>query len=202
MSRRRKKMRSGHYCWCCGRHRANERFSGRVTKIGNSSIRPRTSAGSTGSDQAIDFEVRITLDAPPPGVRPDLSATADVITDTRRDVVAIPISALTLVDADDIEPIPNENLPEGASNLTSTGDVEGVYVVDGEEVRFRPVSIGISGERHFEVLTGLDVDEVVVSGTFQAIRELTDGARINITAADTARAEGSEVADRNGDDAS
>ena len=172
----------------------NRRFSGRVTKIGNSSIRPRTPQTSTGADQAIDFEVRIVLDDPPEGVRPDLSATADVITDTRGDVLAIPIAALTLVDADEVERLPNESVPPEADPFAGGGDIEGVWVVEADTVSFRPVIVGITGESYFEVMGGLEAGEIVVSGTFQAIRELTEGARINITAADTTAAGGASVA--------
>ena len=66
-----------------------DRFSGTVTEIGNSSIVPLNPSASTGGNRAIDFEVRITLDAPPMGIRPDLSATADVITDTRLSLIHI-----------------------------------------------------------------------------------------------------------------
>jgi HlyD family secretion protein len=158
----------------------NQKFSGRVTKIGNSSIIPRSNLTSTGSDQAIDFEVRITLDDPPAAVRPDLSATADVVTATRENVLAIPIAALTLMDADEIEEVPSENVPPEDA-LDTSRDVEGVFVVDGDRARFRPVEVGIAGESYFEVLSGLEEDLVVVSGSFQAIRELEDGSRIDVT---------------------
>ena len=161
----------------------NRRFSGRVTKIGNSSIRPRTAA--TASNQAIDFEVRITLDAPPAGVRPDLSASADVVTDVRDGVITIPIAALTLMDAEDFERLPSESLPESDAPFEPEGDVEGVFVVDGDLVRFRPLRVGISGEDHFEVLGGLEPGEIVVSGSFQAIRDLEDGSRIEVVGRDT-----------------
>jgi len=47
-------------------------------------------------------------------------------------------------------------------------------------VRFRPVEVGITGENYFEILSGLEAGTEVVSGTFQAIRELRDGSRIEI----------------------
>jgi HlyD family secretion protein len=157
----------------------DRRFSGVVTEIGNSSIVPiNPSAGST-SNQAIDFEVRIKLDDPPPSIRPDLSATADVIIDTRSQVTAVPITGLTLMDARDIESIPNENLPSDDSALRGR-DVEGVFVVEGDVVRFVPVEIGIAGDNYFEVLSGVEPGTEIVSGTFQAIRLLEDGSRIEI----------------------
>jgi HlyD family secretion protein len=162
----------------------NQRFSGVVTKIGNSSIVPRQPSVA-GSNQAIDFEVRITLDDPPTAVRPDLSATADIITDTRSGVLAIPITALTLMDADDFERVPNENVAESEQPFDQEGDVEGVFIADDGVAHFRPVRIGIAGENYFEVLSGLEEGQTVVSGSFQAIRDLEDGGRIRVTAADT-----------------
>jgi HlyD family secretion protein len=157
----------------------DRRFSGIVTEIGNSSIVPiNPSAGGTGN-QAIDFEVRIKLDTPPDGIRPDLSATADVITDTRAQVTAVPITSLKLMDASEIEDVPNENLPAEGEGLRRR-DVEGVFVVEGDIVRFRPVEIGIAGDNYFEVLSGIEAGAEVVSGSFQAIRQLVDGSRIEI----------------------
>lgn len=167
----------------------NRRFSGRVTKIGNSSIRPRESraaTGASGSEQAIDFEVRITLDDPPEGVRPDLSATADVITAVRSATLAIPITALTLVETETLEEMPSEVVPEG-TRPRPRRELEGVYVVDEGVATFRPVRIGIAGESYFEVLEGLEEGDRVVSGTYQAIRDLEDGSPVEITAADTVR---------------
>ena len=170
----------------------NQRFVGTVTEIGNSSIVPRNPS-QTGSAQAIDFEVKIELRAPPEGIRPDLSATADIITDTRDNVPSIPITALTLMDADDYEEIPNENLPARPQS-ENLRDIEGVFVVEGDQVRFRPVEIGIAGDSYFEVISGIEAGATIVSGSFQAIRELDDGNRVRIDRA----ASGSDGSGENG----
>ncbi len=175
----------------------DRRFAGVVTKIGNSSIVPLNPAAASTSNQAIDFEVRIQLRDPPPGIRPDLSATADVVTDTRSDVLAVPITSLTLMDADEIEPIPNENLPEGAPD-GSRRDIEGVFAVEGDAVRFVPLEVGIAGENYFEVVSGIEEGAEVVSGSFQAIRELQDGSRVKVLGGSgekaTADADGTKAA--------
>ena len=168
----------------------NREFVGRVTKIGNSSIRPRSQQISS-SDQAIDFEVRVTLDDPGVELRPDLSASADVITDVRPDALAIPIISLTLMDPAEFERLPNElegDPPAGAPD--SEEPIEGVFVVDGDIARFRPVEIGVAGDNYFEVLDGLDEGDTVVSGTYQVIRELSDGDPINAATTDTTQATG------------
>ena len=169
-------------------------FLGRVTKIGNSSIRPRNQLQS-GSEQAIDFEVRITLEDPGVDLRTDLSATADVVTAVRPDVLAIPIISLALLEPSQFERIPQEGEEvqqedgsdedsDAASGARRGSDdnepIEGVYVLDGDRVRFRPVEVGIAGDNYFEVISGLEEGETVVSGSYQAIRDLEDGAIVKI----------------------
>jgi HlyD family secretion protein len=169
----------------------NREFVGRVTKIGNSSIRPRNQQVSS-SDQAIDFEVRVTLEDSGVELRPDLSASADIITDVRPDALAIPIIALTLMDPGEFERFPNELEGEDAKAETTDGDepFEGVFVIDGDLARFRPVEIGVAGDNYFEVLEGLDEGETVVSGTYQVIRELSDGDLVDPTSSDSTKATG------------
>src|SRR5205814_7674240 len=58
-------------------------------------------------------------------------------------------------------------------------DVEGVFVVGKDnKVTFRPVKVGIAGEKHFEVISGIKAGDKIVAGTYQAIRELKDGALV------------------------
>jgi HlyD family secretion protein len=154
-------------------------FVGRVSKISNSSV--KGVAVQQTADQAVDYEVTIQLVNAPIETRPDFSATAKVITDTRKDVLSIPIIALTVRE--------NEELAKGdtavglgrpkPSKDVGKKDVEGVFVVGTDnKVTFRPVKVGIAGEKHFEVLSGLKTDENIVAGTYQAIRELKDGALV------------------------
>ena len=74
-------------------------FAGRVTKISQSAILSASAAAaqssSSGSQQPVAYDVEVTLDHPPSDIRPDLSATAKVITATRDSALSIPIIALT-----------------------------------------------------------------------------------------------------------
>jgi HlyD family secretion protein len=152
-------------------------FIGRVTKISNSSVK----AANAAADQAVDYEVTIQLLNAPADTRPDFSATAKVITDKRANVLSVPIIALTVRE--------NEALTKGdtAVGLGKTKpakeigkkDVEGVFVVAADnKVTFRPVKVGIAGEKHFEIVSGLKEGDKIVAGTYQAIRELKDGALV------------------------
>jgi len=158
-------------------------FNGRVTKISNSSVKAGVS-GQQAADQAVDYEVTIQLLNVPPETRPDFSATAKVITDSRAHVISIPIIALTVRENEDVAKGDTAVGLGKARPAKEVGkkDVEGVFVVGADsKVTFRPVKVGIAGEKHFEVLTGLKEGDRIVAGTYQAIRELKDGALVRET---------------------
>lgn len=166
---------------------SDRRFSGRVNEIGNSAIIPPAS----GQTQAVDFEVVITLVDPPDDIRPDLSATADIIIETREEALSVPIISVT-VRQDEREEEEGEDeddetrrRPEGpvARSLQEEA-VEGVFVVSDGRVTFREVEIGITGQEYFEVLSGLSVGDTVVAGPYQRIRELADGDQVRAAESD------------------
>ncbi|MBL8983067.1 MAG: efflux RND transporter periplasmic adaptor subunit [Gemmatimonadetes bacterium] len=149
-------------------------FLGKVVEISNSSVRAATAAST---DQAIDYEVTIQLLNPPADTRPDFSTTAKIVTDQRGKALSIPIIALTVRENEDITP-GDTSLPVGRQPQKEVGkkDVEGVFVVGTDNtVTFRPVKVGIAGDRFFEVISGLKQGDRIVGGTYQAIRELKDG---------------------------
>jgi HlyD family secretion protein len=161
-------------------------FTGRVTKISNSAVLTATQTAGGSQDRAVDFEVEVTLDNPPSDVRPDLSCTARIVTATRKDVLSVPIIALTVRDN---EPVPNEEaakqgqVSSAPSRDTSAGaakkkDTEGVFVVQDGVAHFRPVKVGITGDEFFEITDGLKKGETIVAGTYQAIRDLKDGDKV------------------------
>jgi HlyD family secretion protein len=156
-------------------------FLGRVVKISNSSIKA-AAATAQGGDQAIDYEVTIQLVNSPPDTRPDFSATAKVVTDSRPSALSIPIIALTVRENEELADRDSApTLSRGTSPTKQVGkrDVEGVFIVGADnKVTFRPVKVGIAGERYFEVVSGLKPGERIVAGTYQAIRELKDGALV------------------------
>ena len=154
-------------------------FAGRVTKISDSSVLPAgSSSAPTGQNTtAVDYDVEVTLTKPPANVRPDLSATARIITDTRKQALSIPIIALTQRDN---KPVATEGHPADTASGKKT-QTEGVFVVTNGKATFRPVKVGIAGDQYFEVLDGLKGGETIVAGPYQAIRDLKDGAPVHGT---------------------
>jgi HlyD family secretion protein len=159
-----------------------QKFAGRVTEIGYSSVRSplQQSTPTSAQGQAIDYEIVITLDNPPPSLRSDLSVAADIVTAHRAQALSIPIIALTVRERAASEALPNEDPAVEAAAAALDGDTakidqEGVFVVRDGKAVFVPVSVGIAGRGYFEVLRGLTTSDTVVAGPYEVIRTLEDG---------------------------
>ncbi len=159
-------------------------FWGRVTEISHSSVRPPDSQTAGGQGQAIDFEIVIAIEDPPAGLRSDLSATADIVTDTRVAALSIPIIALTVREESDVQEVPQEDPVARAAAAAAAGgrstDIEGVFVIRNGVATFQAVQVGITGREHFEVLSGLSTGDSIVAGPFEAIRSLENGQKVKL----------------------
>ncbi len=155
-------------------------FSGTVTEVSTS---PRIKPTAAGPAQGVtDFEVTITLDGSLPAARSGLSASADIVTATRENALVIPIQSLV------VRSVVADTASEGVVER------EGVFVVRDGEAEFVPVKVGIAGDRYFEVVAGLEEGDRVVSGPYQALRDLVDGTLVEAEEAEsesTARGGGS-----------
>ena len=147
-------------------------FPGYVTQIGNSAIRPPSQSAGSGQTPTIDFEVIVTLLPPPVELRPDLSATAEVVIDTRNGQLSVPIISVTLREEDEEDGVRNSN---GNGTSEKSDPIEGVFVIRDGRVTFTPVEIGIAGDEYFEVISGLALGDSIVSGPWQVVRTLEDG---------------------------
>jgi HlyD family secretion protein len=185
----------------------DQTYTGTVTEIGHSPLRVRT--GSSG--EAVEFEVKITLDQTPPNLRPGLSAKAEIMVAERRDALSVPLGAVTVRSL----PLQNSDIrlykgsrarkqaqalqdlgfkaraakPDsqdaGAADRIERKETEGVFVLKDGFVKFIPVELGIAGEEDFEVKDGLTEGQQVVTGPFRILRELKDGAQVKPAKAET-----------------
>ncbi len=168
-------------------------FKGHVTEIGNSPIQP--AAGSSQSTQATNFKVVVMLDEQIPDVRPGFTCTADITTAVRQGVVAVPIPAVAvrelIYDAQNqivkdprptrprrpSEPVPP---PRELTPGETRKETEGVFVVRNGLVEFVPVKLGISGDKYFEVLSGLKAGDEVVTGPYNSVRSMAEGDPVKV----------------------
>jgi len=169
----------------------NDVFEGEVTEIGNSPIQ-----SSSVSQEARDFKVIVTLKNPSTKLRPGMSCTGDITTDTRENALVIPIQALTVrdvkVNENGVYITPTLDEARASSSSSSSDDkdkkkeLEGVFVIDknNKAARFRDIKTGITGESEIEVLDNLKEDDEIVSGSFQTLRTLKDGALVKTDSTD------------------
>jgi len=170
-------------------------FSGHVTEIGNSPIQ---ATGTGNTTQATNFKVVVVLDEEVPDVRPGFTATADIVTATRKAVVAAPIPAVAVrelvYDANgQIVPEPRTDKrrattaePTAVAAELKPGqtrkETEGVFVLRSGRAEFMPIKVGIAGDRYFEVLSGLKEGDQVITGPYNSVRGMVDGDQVKVEA--------------------
>jgi HlyD family secretion protein len=165
----------------------NRTFRGRVTEIGDTALVRSTgvaaSQSQTSTQEAKDFKVVVVLDVPEDRIRPGLSCTAKITTATRRDVLTIPIQALTIRQKGDLQPKkPGKPVspPDPKTLKAMKEEVQGVFVVNGEKALFRAVATGITGSTDIEVTSGLKPGDQIVTGSYQVIRTLRNEAKVKV----------------------
>ena len=171
----------------------NKTFKGHVSEIGNTAILRSTgiaaSQSAISSQEAKDFKVVVALDNPPAEIRPGLSCTAKITTATRKNVISIPIQALTVRQKGQLEAKPDAKTKTGAQAATKLDpvaekakkeEIQGVFVVDNGKAVFKKVETGITGATDIEVLTGLNDGDQIITGTYQVIRTILNNAQVKV----------------------
>lgn len=169
----------------------DRKFIALVSQIGNSA--QTTGLGS--QDEVVNFEVRIKLVNPDPQIRPGMSCDADIATETKYDVVTVPIQSVTAR----MEKPKEDEDNKSAKPKKRKKPQEVVFLVDGNQVAQTKIKTGISDDTYIEVSEGLEGGETVVTGPYRAIsKELEDGKKVMLPK-DRKKKEGdkeeSEVAD-------
>ncbi len=156
-------------------------FIGIVTEIGNSA---KTSGVGT-QEQVVNFEVKIRISDVDKNLRPGMSCNATIETQTKQDVIAVPIQSVTARQGDMKPEGENKDNEEGQAAKTvkkkETEIQEIVFVVENGVAKSKSVKTGISDDNYIEVIEGLKGEEMVVSGNYRAIsRELNDGSTVRL----------------------
>ncbi|MBS1822311.1 MAG: efflux RND transporter periplasmic adaptor subunit [Acidobacteria bacterium] len=171
-------------------------FKGHVTEVGDQALLRTTglstTQSTTGTEEAKDFKVVVTLDQPSDDLRPGLSATAKITTAHQQNVLTIPIQALVqrvpavekaLAANGGKAPSAGAVATAGASQTsTKAPAVQGVYVLESEKKKLRavfvPVTTGITGATEIEVLSGLKPGDEIVTGRYKILRTLKSGTPV------------------------
>jgi len=153
----------------------DDKLAGIVAEIASSA---NISAPGT-TRQKTEFEVKINVGSPKDELRPGMTATAEIVTDTRDEAISIPIQSVTVRTIEQLE-VGDENAKD---NYTAGADgfVELVFVIENGKAVAKQVETGIQSDELIEVVAGLAEGEEVVSGSYRAIsRDLVNGAVVTI----------------------
>jgi len=165
-------------------------FKGHVTEVGELAIL-RTSGQASmtettaNTQEARDFKVVITLDNPPDSLRPGLSVTAKIQTAQKRNVLTIPIQALAERSQKELDEAKNGTsssvtLAASKSEDSQKADIQGAFVVRGGKAEFVPVQTGITGVTDIEITGGLREGDLIVTGSYKALRTLKPSAAVKV----------------------
>lgn len=158
--------------------RDDEKFKGLVTSIAHSAN------DVLSLDAVTEFEVKIWLlnesynhlvtDEKPFPFRPGMTATVDIVTDSKNGVITVPISAVTTRSKDDKKKDEEINSKDEL--------IEIVFVVnDDNTVTKTVVRTGISDFDNIEILSGLSLDQTIVKGPYQVVsKKLKDNDAIKV----------------------
>ena len=150
-----------------------------------------------GQQQVTNFKVKVKIFDPPKRIRPGMSSTVNIISETIKNTISIPIQALTSRPENyqklnrnkkDGKKWENKDEGESYSNIKESLDVvfvlvddfEGEKALEGEKYALvRPVHVGLSSEDHYSVKTGLKDEELIVTGRFRILsKELQHGMKV------------------------
>jgi HlyD family secretion protein len=159
-------------------------FKGHVTLVGDQALLRSTgvatSQSTSGTEEAKDFRVVVTLDMPSDDLRPGLSTTAKITTAHKPDALAIPLQSLVMRLPDGS--VPKPQAAGNSGNGPQKQPVQGVFVIRDDagkmRVHFVPVSTGITGTTDIEVLGGLKAGDRIVTGTYRVLRDLKENSLV------------------------
>ncbi len=175
-------------------------FDGEVVEIGNTALL----SGVGTQDQSTNFNVKIIFKDANVRIRPGMSATVDIITNKRDDVLSVPYSAIVMrsVNIDSLEQArAQEEKGESSSVVAevqaaeeggeshdtasaSEGEQEelkGIFVVRDGKARFVPVETGIADQKNIEITSNLEEGDTVVTGPYRVLRTIKDGDNVVIS---------------------
>jgi HlyD family secretion protein len=175
------------------------KFNGGVGEISSSAITTGAqSAAATASDEVTNFLVKIRIKDRDVKLRPGMSATVDIETETVENVVSVPIQSVTVraaggKTAEEIQAAKAKEAKERSGNdLEVVNEKEDarrnrdnlqrvIFVKEGDVVKQRLVETGLADNTSIEIKNGVKAGEEVVSGSYAAIsRRLKDGSKVMI----------------------
>lgn len=153
-------------------------LKGTVSEISSSA----NASGAGTSDQKTEFEVKIAIAEPPGTLRPGMTASAEIVTNTNPKALSVPIQSVALRTVDQLlKKGEKRKDAEARFKPDKDGFVEVVFCIENGRAVARQVKTGIQSDERIEILEGLKEGEEVVTGSYRAIsKDLENGAVVRI----------------------
>jgi HlyD family secretion protein len=162
----------------------DRKLTGTVYEIGNSARTQGAERQGEAQNVKTEFLVKVAIADPPAELRPGMTASADIVTDTKESALSVPIQCVTVRTLDQLKAGKEgaeAELAVAAFKPDEDGFVQLVFVLEGDTVAARQVVTGIQGEDLIEVASGLEKGATVISGSYRAIsRDLAPGAEVKV----------------------
>ncbi|MFC0077639.1 efflux RND transporter periplasmic adaptor subunit [Flavobacterium procerum] len=172
-----------------------KKFKGVVTSISNSASTTLT------SDQVTNFKVKVRilkesyqdlLEGKPntfSPFRPGMTATVDIITKTKTNVLAVPISSVVVKsDTAAVKDFTVEDPNEKKTAPKNDAKFECVFVKSGDKAKIRIIKTGIQDDTNIEVTSGLKSGDVVITGPYTTVsKDLNSGDKVKLKKTETAK---------------
>lgn len=156
-----------------------QKLSGTVYEIANTA----NMDDEGGQNQKTEFEVKISIDSEIAKLRPGMTTSADISTETKTDVVGVPIQSVAVRTMDQLT-LAGEEVADAEKRFTADDDgfVEIVFCVESDgSVMARQVTTGIQSDNMIEIISGIEAGEEVVTGSYRAIStDLENGAQVSV----------------------
>ncbi len=155
-----------------------EPLKGNVAEISSSAN--RMASGTT--EQKTEFEIKIGITSPPKTLRPGMTTSADIVTNTNPRALSVPLQCVALRTVDQlVRKGEKRKDAEARFKPDRDGFVEVVFVIENGKAIARQVKTGIQSDELIEILEGLKEGEEVVTGSYRAIsKDLENGAAVRI----------------------
>ncbi len=165
-------------------------FEGKVSEIAHTA----TTRGRGTQEQVTNFEVKVAVVNQVEKLRPGMTASVDIRTDTHYDALYIPIQCVTMKEisadsakADSVQSAEKSDSKKDRDDKKGQDSEkkrkaemkEAVFVVKDGVAKLAPVKTGISDDTYIEILSGLEEGDEIVSGSYKAISSLLkDGSKV------------------------
>lgn len=155
----------------------DRKFKGVVLEISHSA----KVSGQGTQNEVTNFEVKIRLLERDARFRPGMSCNVEIQTETRHNVLSVPLQSVTIRDLGMNVPDENNNGPDEKPSLSKARPQQIVFILEGDKAKMRKVETGISDKGYIEIISGLSLGEKVISGSYQAVSKLlTDGTKVKL----------------------